>query len=158
MRQTSSKRSHRFLSTWHGVTLGADVLQGDRKLDSNQAILTSNIKYFQLIETKHICAERACSREVLWRKSFCNLLPGPGHDKYQSPKTSICCFYTYTPNSVANLVCAGLPPHWPRCAHTPGRSARCATRAGDVYAPRLESHGCAHSPNRRLQNVCDAAG
>lgn len=38
MRQTSSKRSHRFLSTWHGAALETEVLQGDIKLEGNQAM------------------------------------------------------------------------------------------------------------------------
>lgn len=48
---------------------------------------------YQWFETKHICAGRACSREALWRKPFCNLLSGPGHRNYQSPKTSESVFF-----------------------------------------------------------------
>lgn len=116
---------------------------------------TSNIKVPITSNKRHLCWARLFSRGA------CNLPSSPGYRNYQSPKTPICLslIHTQSPlNSVANLVCAGLPPHSPRCAHTPGRSARCPSRAGDVDALRVGSHGCARWPSRRLRNVCGAAG
>lgn len=39
----SSRCSRRFLSTRHGATIGTEVLQGDRKLESSQAICIEHL-------------------------------------------------------------------------------------------------------------------
>ena len=112
--------------------------------------LHRTLKY-QLLPTKDICAGRACSREAL---AICRRALGIATTNLQKHR-SVCHLYIH---KAPNLVCAGLPPHSPRCAHTPGRSARCPSRAGDVDALRVGSHGCARWPSRRLRNVCGAAG